>query len=100
MEEKIEKQFIPVMLTPFKDDGKIDLDGLANITELYLQVGVKGLFSNCYSSEMFQLSNDERLEIIKHIVRIADGRVPVVAVGNFGKTIQEQGDFIHKVNDT
>lgn len=100
MVEKIEKEFIPVMLTPFKENGKIDLEGLTNITELYLQAGVKGLFANCYSSEMFQLSNDERVEIIKHTVRIADGKVPVVAVGNFGTTIQEQADFIHKVSDT
>jgi 4-hydroxy-tetrahydrodipicolinate synthase len=100
MEEKIEKEFIPVMLTPFKENGKIDFDGLASLTELYLRAGVKGLFANCQSSEMFQLSNDERLAIIRHAVKIAKGKVPIVAVGNFGKTIQEQADFIHKVNDT
>lgn len=100
MEKKIEKEFIPVMLTPFKENGKIDLDGLANLTELYLEAGVKGLFANCQSSEMFQLTNDERLAIIQHTVKITDGKVPVVAVGNFGKTIQEQADFINKVNDT
>ncbi len=100
MKEDIKRKFIPVMLTPFKEDGKVDLDGLAHITEFYLHAGAKGLFANCQSSEMFKLSDEERLLIVKHTLKIADGKVPVVAVGNFGNTIHEQADFIQKVYDT
>lgn len=100
MKENVGRKFIPVMLTPFTEDGKIDLNGLTQITELYLQAGAKGLFANCQSSEMFQLSDEERLLIVKHTLKIADGKVPVVAVGNFGTTIAEQADFIHKIYDT
>ena len=100
MKEQEQKEFIPVMLTPFKENGEIDLKGLTKLTELYLQAGSKGLFANCQSSEMFQLSSEERLQIVKHTLKIADGEVPVVAVGNFGTTISEQADFIHKVYDT
>ncbi|MEO8415552.1 MAG: dihydrodipicolinate synthase family protein [Ginsengibacter sp.] len=100
MKEKAQKEFIPVMLTPFKENGEIDLDGLTQLTELYLQAGSKGLFANCQSSEMFQLSSEERLQIVKHTLKIADGEVPVVAVGNFGTTIAAQADFIHKIYDT
>ena len=100
MTEKTEKEFIPVMLTPFKDNGEIDLNGLTQVTELYLQAGAKGLFANCQSSEMFQLSDEERLLIVKHTLKIANGKVPVVAVGNFGTTIADQADFIHKIYDT
>jgi 4-hydroxy-tetrahydrodipicolinate synthase len=94
MEKKTEKKFIPVMLTPFKDNGEIDFDGLTRLTEMYLDAGVKGLFANCQSSEMFELSDDEKLRIVKHVTKIAETRVPVVAVGNFGKTIAKQADFI------
>ena len=94
------KKFIPVMLTPFKDNGEIDFDGLTRLTEMYLQAGVKGLFANCQSSEMFELSNDEKLRIVKHVMKITTGRVPVIAVGNFGKTIAGQADFIKKIYDT
>ncbi|HET7116999.1 MAG TPA: dihydrodipicolinate synthase family protein [Hanamia sp.] len=100
MKENAQRKFIPVMLTPFKENGKIDFDGLTKLTELYLQAGVKGLFANCQSSEMFQLSNEERLQIVKHTIKVADGKVPVVAVGNFGTTIAEQADFISKIHDT
>ena len=100
MKENSKRKFIPVMLTPFKDDGNIDLDGLTRITEFYLDAGAKGLFANCQSSEMFQLSNEERLLIVKHTLEVADGKVPVVAVGNFGTTIPEQADFIRKIYDT
>ena len=100
MKENAQRKFIPVMLTPFKENGEIDFDGLTRLTELYLQTGVKGLFANCQSSEMFQLSDEERLMIVKHTIKVTDGKVPVVAVGNFGTTIAEQADFIHKIYDT
>ena len=100
MKENIQREFIPVMLTPFKENGEIDLNGLTQLIQLYLQAGAKGLFANCQSSEMFQLSDEERLLIVKHTLKVADGKVPVVAVGNFGKTIANQADFIHKIYDT
>jgi len=100
MEKRPEKKFIPVMLTPFKDNGEIDFDCLTMLTEMYIQAGVKGLFANCQSSEMFELSDDEKLQIVKHVMKITEGRVPVVAAGNFGKTIARQADFINKIYDT
>jgi 4-hydroxy-tetrahydrodipicolinate synthase len=100
MKENVERKFVPVMLTPFKENGEIDFDGLTRLTELYIQAGAKGLFANCQSSEMFDLSDEERLLIVKHTLKITDGRVPVVAVGNFGTTIAEQADFVHKIYDT
>jgi len=100
MKENVERKFVPVMLTPFKENGEIDFDGLTSLTELYIQAGAKGLFANCQSSEMFHLSAEERLLIVKHTIKVADERVPVVAVGNFGTTIAEQADFVRKIYDT
>lgn len=95
-----EKGFIPVMLTPFKNNGSIDFDGLTRLTELYLNAGAKGLFANCLSSEMFELTDTERIDIIKHVIKIANGSVPVVATGTFGGSIAQQADFVKRVNDT
>lgn len=97
--EQQKKGFIPVMLTPFKDNGSVDYDALTRLTELYLQSGASGLFANCLSSEMFELSSEERIETIKHVIKVADGSVPVVATGTFGGPISEQADFIKKVAD-
>lgn len=96
---KKEKGFIPVMLTPFKSDGAIDFDGLTILTEYYLESGAAGLFANCLSSEMFELTPDERLALVAHVVRVANGRVPVVATGAFGGPVADQADFVKKIYD-
>ncbi|GAB3955119.1 hypothetical protein GCM10028805_41760 [Spirosoma harenae] len=95
-----EKGFIPVMLTPFKDNGAIDFDALTRLTELYLQAGAAGLFANCLSSEMFELSEAERIQIIEHVIKVTNGAVPVVATGTFGGPIDTQADFVKRVHAT
>jgi 4-hydroxy-tetrahydrodipicolinate synthase len=94
------KGFIPVMLTPFKSNGDIDYDILTQLTEMYLEAGASGLFANCLSSEMFELQEEERLQLIKHVIKVANGAVPVVATGTFGGPIAAQVDFVKKVHDT
>jgi len=95
-----QKGFIPVMLTPFKDNGAIDYDVLTELTEIYINAGASGLFANCLSSEMFELSDAERLLVIKHVIKVANGAVPVVATGTFAGTIDQQADFVKQVSDT
>ena len=94
------KGFIPVMLTPFKENGAVDYDGLTQLTELYLNAGAAGLFANCLSSEMFELSNEERLSVTKHVVAVANGAVPVVATATFGGDIASQAQFVKRMYDT
>jgi 4-hydroxy-tetrahydrodipicolinate synthase len=95
-----QKGFIPVMLTPFKNNGAIDYDALTKLTEFYLEAGAVGLFANCLSSEMYELEPDERLKSIKHVIEVAEGLVPVVATGTFGGPVSKQAEFIKQVHDT
>ena len=97
--ENSQKGFIPVMLTPFSNDGRIDFDVLKQLTETYLRAGSAGLFANCLSSEMFELDNQERLSLIRKVVEITDGSVPVIATGTFGGPISKQADFVKRVYD-
>src|SRR5690606_34907974 len=94
------KGFVPVMLTPFKENGAVDYDGLTKLTELYLNAGAAGLFANCQSSEMFDLTAEERLAVTKHVVTVANGAVPVVAAATFGGKIERQADFVKRMYDT
>ena len=87
------------MLTPFTDQGAIDFPALAALTEYYLEAGAAGLFANCLSSEMFELTEAERLEAIRLVVKVANGRVPVVATGTFGGTVETQAGFVRQVAD-
>lgn len=95
-----EKKFVPVMITPFNLKAKVDLDAVATLVEFYLAAGAKGFFANCLSSEMFSISEDERLELTKHVVNCVNGRAPIVATGSFGLTIEDKADFTKKIYDT
>lgn len=94
------KGFVPVMLTPFKDNGAVDFDGLTAITEFYLSSGAAGLFANCQSSEMFELTEQERLDVTQHVVNVVNGAVPVVAAGTFSTNVLQQAEFVKRVHDT
>lgn len=90
----------PVMLTPFHENNEVDYEGLKKITEFYIHSGANGLFANCLSSEMFQLSNKERLKIISTVVKIASRyKLSVVASGTFSHDAGVNADFIKQVYD-
>ncbi len=90
----------PVMLTPFDADGAVDWDGVDTLTEWYLESGVAGLFAVCLSSEMYHLTEGERLALAQRVISCVDGRVPVVASGTFGGTITGQSNFIKEMAQT
>ncbi|MBT1696984.1 dihydrodipicolinate synthase family protein [Fulvivirgaceae bacterium PWU4] len=91
--EAEERKFVPVMITPFRSDMKIDFDALSRLVDFYLASGVKGFFANCLSSEMYQLEAEERLALARHVVKRVNGAVPVVATGSFGQSIEERATF-------
>lgn len=88
------------MLTPFLESGEVDFPGLTRLTEFYLETGAAGLFANCLSSEMYELSPDERLAVTRHAVETVAGRVPAVATGTFGGPLEAQADFVKRIYDT
>ncbi len=93
-------KFVPVMITPFNLKAKVDLDVVSNLVDFYLAAGVKGFFANCLSSEMYSITEDERLELTQHIVRYVNGRVPVVATGSFGLSVYDKAEFTKKIYGT
>lgn len=95
-----DKKFVPVMITPYDLKAEVDLDVVTTLIEFYLAAGVKGFFANCLSSEMFSITENERLNLTAHIVKQVRGRVPVVATGSFGLTIADKALFIRKIYDT
>ena len=95
-----DKKFVPVMITPFNLKAKVDLDVVSKLIDFYLAAGVKGFFANCLSSEMYSITEDERLELTKHVVKYANGRVPVVATSSFGLKIEDKAEFTKKIYDT
>lgn len=89
----------PVMITPFKTDNTLDLEGVQKVTDLYLAAGASGMFANCLSSEMYQLTREERLELISTVVSRCQGKVPVVATGSFYNNGKDNAAFIREVHE-
>ncbi|SDD84093.1 dihydrodipicolinate synthase family protein [Niabella drilacis] len=98
--ETLPRGLWPVMLTPFLENNQPDLEGLKTLTEFYIQNGAKGLFANCLSGEMFQLTDAERIKLVRTVVEAAGARVPVVASGTFTSNLHTCADFIARVYDT
>ncbi len=94
------KKFVPVMITPFTSQSAIDLYALSELTDFYRSAGVDGFFANCLSSEMFSISETERLELTRHVVDQVNGALPVVATGSFGVTLEERAESTRRVYDT
>lgn len=100
MKAQGEKKFIPVMITAYKSDGNIDYQGMDRLIDHYLVSGAKGFFANCLSSEMYDLTDAEKLKLTQHVVNRVSGKFPVVATGSFGENMAEKADFTKKMKDT
>ena len=90
----------PVMLTPFTETGALDRPGCEALVDWYLAGRVTGIFTVCLSSEMFDLTPAERLELAELTVRRVSGRIPVVACAGFGDTAEQRLRSIREMADT
>ena len=97
--DKLPGGLFPVMLTPFLENGEIDYLGLEELVDFYISNGARGLFANCLSSEMFHLSDKERIVITEATVRFAKNRVPVISTGIFSVDLTINADFTSKIYD-
>merc|ERR1719235_2899752 len=68
------------MVTPFTADGKeVDYDTLAKNVEYQIQKGIDGLVPCGTTGESPSLSHEEHDKIVETTIKVAAGRVPVIA---------------------
>ena len=91
---------IPVMLTPFTPDNKIDWAGYERLIEWYIDNGAEALFAVCMSSEMHYLELEERIELARFTVETVNKRLPVVASGHVSEGLAEQRTELAAIADT
>ena len=98
MSTKIKGGVYPTMITPYTTDNKIDFNGVEQILQWYADRGVDGIFAICQSSEIFFLSFEERLALLKFIMEHKPAGVNIVASGhtadNLATQIEEAKHFI------
>lgn len=77
MESKPMTGVVPILITPFDEEGRIDEASLRRLVELNVESGVHGV-GVANGSEMFKMSEAERAQIVRCVVDAVRGRVPVV----------------------
>lgn len=80
----------PTMITPYTADNKVDYNAVEKLIQWYDEKGVAGIFAICQSSEIFFLSFEERLELLKFIVKNAPKTMSIVASGHTADDLDRQ----------
>ena len=68
----------PIVNTTFHEDGSVDLDSQVRLVRFLLDCGAHGLGLFGTASEGYTLSSDERVQLLRLIVREVEGRVPII----------------------
>ena len=66
------------LVTPFKADGQIDFDSLAKIVENLISGGVDHLCVLGTTAETPTLTEKERLQVVKFVIKQNAGRIPIM----------------------
>ncbi|MDZ7802245.1 MAG: dihydrodipicolinate synthase family protein [Trueperaceae bacterium] len=75
----------PILPTPFKDDGTLDLASLRRLIDFQIEAGAHGVAILGFLGEAHKLTGEERRQVVDTVVERADGRFPVwVGVRAFG----------------
>lgn len=80
----------PTMITPYTKDNKIDYSAVEQLIHWYHDRGCAGIFAICQSSEIFFLSFEERLELLKFIMAHKPDDMTIVASGHTADDLDTQ----------
>lgn len=72
-------QVLTAMVTPFDKKGNIDFEQTSILIEYLLDNGTEGLVVAGTTGESPTLSVEEKINLFKHVVKVVNHRVPVIA---------------------
>ena len=67
------------LITPFKEDGSINLDKLEELLEFHIEKGTDAILVLGTTSESPTFTAEEDFEIVKRSVEVCKGRIPLMA---------------------
>ena len=82
---------LTALITPFREDGEVDVGALASLVAWQVESGIDGLVPCGTTGEGATLRPDEQERVIATVVEAAQGRVPVVAgcgSNDTGRTVE------------
>jgi N-acetylneuraminate lyase len=79
----------PALVTPFTEDGKINIQAIEQLVAVNLEKGVSGFYVGGSTAESFLLSPEERKLALEIVAKTAQGKAKIIA--NIGLFSTEQG---------
>jgi 4-hydroxy-tetrahydrodipicolinate synthase len=70
---------VTALVTPFRDDERVDFDAWQNLIDAQIAGGVDGLLAGSGAGEFYSLSSEERLVALRFVRQYARRRLPVYA---------------------
>lgn len=70
---------LSAIITPFDERGELDLKALARLVDVQIERGINGLVACGTTGETPTLNEDEQERVIRTVVEVTGGRVPVIA---------------------
>ncbi|MDC7218583.1 MAG: 4-hydroxy-tetrahydrodipicolinate synthase [Spirochaetales bacterium] len=67
------------LVTPFDKNLKIDREGLKKIVDFQIKEGISGLVPMGTTGESPTVTIEENMDVVEMVVKLADGKVPVIA---------------------
>ena len=87
------------IVTPFKENRSVDFDGLERLVEHLISGGIDYLVVNGTTGESVTLSRQEKLDVLAFVIKVNNGRVPLV-FGIGGNNTQDILDCFHTYDFT
>ena len=70
---------IVALITPMHEDGRIDEESLGRLVEFHVEAGTSAIVAVGTTGESATLDEAEHCEVIRRVVELAAGRLPVIA---------------------
>lgn len=67
------------LVTPFKEDGAVDYEGITELLEFQIKNKTDAVIICGTSGESATMPDSEHLKVIEHAVKVVNGRIPVIA---------------------
>lgn len=70
---------ITALVTPFKEDGKVDWESLKSLVNFQIKNNIDGIVPCGTTGEATTLDQDEYRQVVETVVKETKGRVPIIA---------------------
>ena len=81
------------ILTPFNEDKSINYKQVEELIAWHMSKGIENFFINGLAAESQALSNDEKIQLLKTVYGVTQGKAKIMAC-SFENTIEMNKEFL------